>query len=63
MNKNNKYIKDEYIHGKGKVRKFKNIFAFMNYCKANVLTPNNSITYYDEEEQAMYIKGNNVTWC
>ena len=62
MNKDNKYIKDEYIYGEGKVIRFSNIFAFINYCKANVLTPKNSITYYDEKERKMYIKGNNVTW-
>lgn len=35
---------------------FSNIFAFINFCKYNHLAPDNSITYYDEENNRMYIE-------
>lgn len=35
-------------------KEFKNIFTFIDYCYRNKLTPENSVTYYENE--TMYIK-------
>lgn len=51
-----KSIVKEYESGSNHVARFKNIFAFMDRCKAFKATPKNSITYYDEIERYMYIK-------
>lgn len=49
-------IKEEWLNHSSHVARFKNIFAFMDKCKERNATPENSITYYDETENCMYIK-------
>lgn len=38
------------------VKRFKNIFSFMDFCYRCKITPDNSETYYDVEEGYMYLK-------
>ena len=62
----NEYLKDLYNeqspessesgYNPTRVWRFTNIFRFMDFCFLHKLTPNNSITYYDEKEQVMYLK-------
>lgn len=56
MDNVNSYIKEEFENGSNLIWKFDNIFRFMDFCHANNLNHGNSITYYDEEEECMYIK-------
>lgn len=43
------------------VKRFKNIFAFMDFCHRCRITPDNSLTYYDKKEGYMYLNYSNVT--
>lgn len=54
--KNPELIVEEYMASSDHVSRFKNIFNFMDRCKALGVTPENSITFYSEEEGCMYIK-------
>lgn len=47
-------LKDEYDRGNKKIKKFNNIFKFMDFCKKKNLTEENSETYM--EDNCMYIK-------
>lgn len=59
----NVFLKEEYINQKlingynsKAVYKFDNIFEFLNFCYTHKWNTENSITYYDDEEECMYIK-------
>lgn len=39
-----------------RVYRFDNIFRFMNFCYKHKYNTENSITYYDDKEECMYIK-------
>lgn len=52
----NVFLKEQFNPDSGDIFRFKNIFAFMDFCYNNKLNKENSITYYDEEECYMYIK-------
>lgn len=60
----NAFLKEEYKNQQerrfeyepNRVYRFKNIFRFMNFCYTHKYNTENSITYYDEEEECMYIK-------
>lgn len=39
----------------GKSRSFDNMFSFMNFCYENGLTRNNSVTYWSDYLQTMFI--------
>lgn len=61
---NNAFLKEEYKNQPEsrfedeltRVYRFYNIFRFMNFCYKYKYTTENSITYYDDEEECMYIK-------
>lgn len=50
-----KTLKDRYLEGEEHIFRFDNIFAFLNFCMANRLTSENSETFYDSEENKMYL--------
>lgn len=60
----NAFLKEEYKnqsecefdYGHNRVYRFDNIFSFMNFCYEHKWNTKNSITYYDDEEECMYIK-------
>ena len=60
----NAFLKEEYKnqperrfdHDPYRVYRFDNIFRFMNFCYKYKWNTENSITYYDDEEECMYIK-------
>lgn len=54
-------LKEQWQQESRHVRRFKNIFAFMDFCYRCKITPENSETEYDEEENVMYLKYPNVT--
>lgn len=46
----------EPCEGEGRtVFRFRNIFRFMDFCWTHKLTPDNSVTEYDEKENLLYI--------
>lgn len=49
-------IKEEWEHESIHTVKVKNIFTFMQFCWNRKITPENSVTWYDECEGYMYIK-------
>lgn len=53
-------LKEEWLQESKHVKRFHNIFFFMDFCYRYKLTPENSETYYDEEEVCMYLKYPNV---
>lgn len=54
-------LKELWMQNDVHVVRFKNIFSFMNFCYRCKITPDNSETYYDEEEGYMYLKYPYVT--
>lgn len=50
-----KTLKDRYLEGEKHIFRFDNIFGFLNFCMANRQTPENSETFYDSEENKMYL--------
>ena len=54
-------LKEEWLQGSEHVKRFKNIFIFMDFCYRCGITSDNSETYYDKEEDYMYLKYHNVT--
>lgn len=60
----NAFLKEEYKNQSelrfddvpNRVYRFDNIFRFMNFCYKHKYNTENSITYYDDEEECMYIK-------
>lgn len=62
--KDNAFLKEEYKNQPERrfdyepyrIYRFDNIFRFMNFCYKYKWNPKNSITYYDDEEECMYIK-------
>lgn len=54
-------LKEEWLQESEHVKRFKNIFIFMDFCYRCRITPDNSETYYDKEEGYMYLKYPNVT--
>lgn len=56
METNTKTLQQFFEENEGKIfAKFKNPFTFMNYCYEKKLTPDNSITFYDEKTSTMHI--------
>ena len=49
-------LKEEYLQGVGGVTKWFNIFDFMDSCYRGHITPDNSETEYDSEDNTMYLK-------
>lgn len=46
----------EAFGGEGRtVFRFQNIYGFIQFCWENKLTPDNSVTEYDEKENLLYI--------
>lgn len=48
-------LEEAWQSGYSKVFRFKNIFGFMQFCWENKLTPDNSVTAYDEKKDRMYL--------
>lgn len=53
---NNSFLVEEFKNKIKNVYRFCNIFSFMNFYYNNKLTINNSITYYDKDNNYIYIK-------
>jgi hypothetical protein len=49
-------LKDLYLSGDKEVVRFKSIFNFLNYCYTRKLTKENSETFYDSQNEYMYLK-------
>lgn len=49
-------LKELWEQQSSNVKRFKNIFSFMDFCYRCKITPDNSETYYDVEEGYMYLK-------
>jgi hypothetical protein len=49
-------LKDLYLNGDKEVVRFKSISNFLNYCYARKLTKENSETFYDSQDERMYLK-------
>lgn len=49
-------LKELWMQDDMHVVRFKNIFSFIGFCYRCNITPDNSETYYDEEEGYMYLK-------
>lgn len=49
-------LEQEYRKGKPWVYRFSNMFRFLDFCKAEQLTPERSRTAYDAENDCMYIE-------
>lgn len=61
MNPVTEEIKERYLNECHKdtgrsVWCFSNVFSFINFCRYNHLVPDNSITYYDKENDEVYIE-------
>lgn len=49
-------LKELYINEDKEVIRFKNIFNFLNYCYTRKITKENSETFYDSQDERMYLK-------
>ena len=48
-------LREEWMRGNPKVFRFKSICGFLQFCWVNKLTPCNSSTAYDAENDRMYL--------
>ena len=48
-------LKEDKDYKGNTIHAFANVFTFLDFCFNNNYTPNNSITYYNKDEETIYI--------
>ena len=48
-------LKEAWLAGDYRVVRFSNVFGFIQFCWEHKMTPDNSVTEYDEKEGKMYL--------